>query len=250
MFSRIKRFTLCVVSLFVLSIILPYFNSISFGEPTKNLSSESSTDKKKVYLTFDDGPTSKITPDILDVLKKHNVKATFFVVGKEINGCEDVLKRIYKEGHSIGLHTDSHSFKKIYSSDDAFVNEMLTVQKKVKDVTGYESHIIRFPGGSYKRLNKNLLEKLHKNNLKIYDWNVCTEDGVKANLPVKTFVKNAKKYYPNADRLIVLMHCNCNNKNTVKALPLIIEYYESLGFEFDTITENTKEYYYKIKTRK
>ncbi|WP_242946795.1 polysaccharide deacetylase family protein [Clostridium haemolyticum] len=86
--------------------------------------------KKKVYLTFDDGPTSKVTLDILDVLKEHNVKATFFVVGKEIQNRETVLKKIYNEGHSIGLHTYSHSFKKIYKNDDSFVKEMLDVQKK------------------------------------------------------------------------------------------------------------------------
>ncbi|KEI02346.1 polysaccharide deacetylase family protein [Clostridium botulinum] len=248
MFSKTRKFTFCVVSFLMLSILSPLFNITSLGcTCNTKLSNSTSNDKKKVYLTFDDGPTSKVTLDLLDVLKKHNVKATFFVVGKEIEGRETILKKIYDEGHAIGLHTYSHSFKKIYRNDDSFIKEMLDVQKKVKDVVGYESHIIRFPGGSYKRLNKNLLEKLHKNNFKIYDWNVCTEDGIKPKLPVNTFVANAKKYYPNADRLIVLMHCNCNNQNTVKALPLIIEYYKSLGFEFDCINDNTKEYYYKIR---
>ena len=67
-------------------------------------------DEKIVYLTFDDGPTPKITEDILDVLQAKNVKATFFVVGKEIKGRENILKRIYEEGHGIGLHTYSHNF--------------------------------------------------------------------------------------------------------------------------------------------
>ncbi|AYF53436.1 polysaccharide deacetylase [Clostridium sp. K25] len=248
MFSKIRKFTFCIVSFLMLSILFPLFKITSLGYTCNTkLYTSTNKDKKKVYLTFDDGPTSKVTLDILDVLKKHNVKATFFVVGKEIQNRETVLKKIYDEGHSIGLHTYSHSFNKIYKNDDAFIKEMLDVQKKVKEVIGYESHIIRFPGGSYKRLNKNLLEKLHKNNFKIYDWNVCTEDGVKPKLPVSAYVAKAKKYYPNADRLIVLMHCNSNNQNTVKALPLIIEYYKSLGFEFDCINDNTKEYYYKIR---
>lgn len=247
MYRKVRKFAFCLVSLLMLSLVLPLFKITSFGCTYTDNYFTNNTDKKKVYLTFDDGPTPKVTPDILDVLKKHNVKATFFVVGKEIEGRENVLKQIYNEKHAIGLHTYSHSFKNIYRNDDSFIKEMLDVQKKVKDIVGVESHIIRFPGGSYKRLNNNLLEKLHKLNFRIYDWNVCTDDGIKPQLSPATFISKAKKFYPNADRLIVLMHCNCNNQNTVKALPGIIEYYKSLGFEFDTINENTKEYYYKIK---
>nr|WP_246582609.1 polysaccharide deacetylase family protein [Clostridium mobile] len=202
---------------------------------------------KPVYLTFDDGPTYVVTNKLLDILKEHDVKATFFVVGKEIEDKEDILKRIYDEGHSIGLHTYSHDFNKIYKSDDIFIEEMLKTQKKVKEITGYTSNIIRFPGGSSKHLSTELLEKLHQNNFKIYDWNVNISDGVNPNLTIDQLASNAKKNSKNYSRLIILMHCNFNNKNTAKALPKIIEYYKDLGYEFETITEDTKEYYYKIK---
>ena len=81
-------------------------------------------EEKFVYLTFDDGPTPKITEEILDVLKQQDVKATFFIVGKEIKGREAILKRIYEEGHGIGLHTYSHNLKQIYQNEDIFINEM------------------------------------------------------------------------------------------------------------------------------
>ncbi|MBC2399480.1 polysaccharide deacetylase family protein [Clostridium tetanomorphum] len=203
--------------------------------------------KRIVYLTFDDGPTKIITPKLLDVLKQHDVKATFFVVGKEIEGTEDILLRMYKEGHGIGLHTYSHNYKKVYSSQDIFIDEMIKTKEKVKAITGYTSNIIRFPGGSAKQLNKGFLEKLHKNNLKVFDWNVNLCDGINANLPVNKLVNNAKRYKNNYSRLIVLMHCNSNNKNTVKALPEIIKYYKNLGYEFKAITNDTKEFYYRFK---
>lgn len=204
-------------------------------------------DKKTVYLTFDDGPTHVVTNQLLDVLKKYNIKATFFVVGKEIEGTEDILLRIYKEGHGIGLHTYSHNYKKLYSSEEIFINEMLKTREKVKDITGYESNIIRFPGGSAKHLNSKFLEKLHKNNFKVFDWNVNLCDGVNPNLSANKLLDNAKKYRESYSRLIVLMHCNFNNKNTIKALPRIIEYYKNLGYEFKAITNDTDEYYYRFK---
>jgi len=205
---------------------------------------------KYVYLTFDDGPTHVVTDALLDVLKKEKVKATFFIVGKEVVGKESILKRIYTEGHSIGLHTYSHNFKKIYRSEDALINEMKKASNKIEEVTGYAPKIIRFPGGSSKRLNAFTLEDFHKNNFKIYDWNVNLCDGINPNLSVSQLIKNSKVIRGNKNMAIILMHCNSNNKNTVKALPQIIKYYLDSGYEFKPITESTPEYYYKFKTKK
>jgi len=203
---------------------------------------------KFAYLTFDDGPTHVVTNALLDVLKEENVKATFFVVGKEIEGKESILKRIYADGHSIGLHTYSHNFKKIYRSEDEFINEMIKTSNKVKEVTGVAPpSIIRFPGGSSKRLNSNVLEGLHKNNFKVYDWNVNLCDGIDADLCVSDLIKNSQIIKGDRNVAIILMHCNFNNKNTVKALPGIIKCYQDSGYEFKVITEETPEYYYKFK---
>jgi peptidoglycan/xylan/chitin deacetylase (PgdA/CDA1 family) len=204
-------------------------------------------DSKFAYLTFDDGPTYIVTNALLDVLKKESVKATFFVVGKEIEGKEAILKRINDEGHSIGLHTYSHNFKKIYKSTSAFIDEMTKTADKVEEVTGSTSKIIRFPGGSSKHLNASTLEELHRNNFKVYDWNVNSCDGINPNLSISELVKKSQGIKGNKNVAIVLMHCNSNNKNTIKALPQIIKYYIELGYEFKTITEDTPEYYYKFK---
>jgi len=205
---------------------------------------------KLAYLTFDDGPTHVVTAALLDVLKIQKVKATFFVVGKEIEGKESLLKRIYNEGHSIGLHTYSHNFKEIYRSNREFINEMTKTSIKIQEVTGFAPKIIRFPGGSSKRLNAITLEDIHKNNFKIYDWNVNICDGIDPNLSVSQLVRNSKIIKGNKNVAILLMHCNFNNKNTVKALPQIIKYYSDLGYEFKAITESTPEYYYKFKNQK
>jgi len=205
---------------------------------------------KLAYLTFDDGPTHVVTAALLDVLKKQNVKATFFVVGKEIEGNEFILKRIYTEGHSIGLHTYSHNFKKIYRSTDEFIDEMKKTSNKIQEVTGFAPKIIRFPGGSSKRLNAFTLSDLHKNNYKVYDWNVNICDGIDPNLSVSELIKNSHTIKGNKNEAIILMHCNSNNKNTVKALPGIIKYYLDLGYEFKSISEATPEYFYKFKNEK
>lgn len=233
----LKKFTVILLSMITFSSFI--MKSSVYGKEDIK--------RKTVYLTFDDGPTV-ITDDLLDTLKNCNVKATFFIVGKEITGREETLKRIYAEGHSIGLHTHSHNLRKIYSNDDNFINEMLITQKEIKDITGYSPNIIRYPGGSAKHLSENTLQKLHQNKFKVYDWNVSLEDGVNPNLSVDDLIKNSKKCskkYENS--IILLMHCNSNNKNTIKAIPSIVKYYRELGYSIEPITESTPEYYYKIR---
>lgn len=206
-------------------------------------------EERKVYLTFDDGPIPGVTERILDVLKEQNVKATFFVVGKEIPEREAILKRIYNEGHTVGLHTYNHKFRKIYRSDDAFVDEMIQVRKKVNEVLNISPTAIRFPGGSSGRMTQELLDKLHSNNMKVFDWTLDLHDGDRADINVSQIVRNGEKFNPKYRRLIILAHCNSNNKNTVRALPEIIKYYRGLGYEFAAIKDDTPDYYYRLKEK-
>ncbi len=206
-------------------------------------------EERKVYLTFDDGPIPGITERILDVLKEHKIKATFFVVGKEIPEREHVLKRIYNEGHTVGLHTYNHKFSKVYRNDDTFVNEMIKVREQVNQILNINATAIRFPGGSSGRMTQDLLDKLHSNNFKVFDWTLDLHDGNSSDVSVSQIVKNGKGFNPKYTRIIILAHCNSNNKNTVKALPEIIEYYKGLGYEFAAIKEDTPDYYYRLKTK-
>ncbi|MDP4143502.1 MAG: polysaccharide deacetylase family protein [Bacillota bacterium] len=207
----------------------------------------SKSDKKIIYLTFDDGPSSSVNNEVLDILKAKDVKATFFLVGYKIPGREDVIKRIHNEGHGIGLHTYSHKTKLIYSSEDNFVKEMDQTRDEIKKVINYSPTAIRFPYGSKKRLTSSLLEKLHSHNYKIYDWNVCVSDGIDYNAPASKLYREATKYNKNFSRIFLLMHCDAVNKNTCKALPQVIDFYKKLGYEFQPITENTSEYYFRVK---
>lgn len=207
-------------------------------------------EEKKVYLTFDDGPIPVITDKILDVLREQDVKATFFIVGKEIPEREHILKRINAEGHSIGLHTYSHKFKKIYQSDDTFVEEMLKVREQINHILNITPIAIRFPGGSSGRMTKKLLDKLHSNNMRVYDWTIDLHDGISSEVSVRQLVRNGEDFNPKYSRLIILAHCNSNNANTVKALPEIIKYYKDLGYEFSAIKEDTPDYYYRLKGTK
>lgn len=206
--------------------------------------------KKVIYLTFDDGPAKKVTTDVLDILEEYKVKATFFVVGEQFKGNEDILKRIHSDGHSLGLHSYTHNFSKLYKGNvvnkEFFINEMLQCQNELKEITGINARILRFPGGSHKRLSKDLLSELREHNLKVYDWTHSSEDGVNLKASPDTLFKKSLKKIPSCKEspgVILLMHCNASNKNSVKALPSIIEHYKNEGYEFKIITEDTPEYH-------
>ncbi|NLM35754.1 MAG: polysaccharide deacetylase [Clostridiales bacterium] len=234
-----------IISIFLILSLL--FTNLSCTVKASNIKDSG---EKVIYLTFDDGPIPRITEDVLDILKKYEVKANFFVVGKEIKGREHILKRIYEEGHGIGLHTYTHKFSSIYKSDEEFIKEMDATRDLVKEVIGVDTGAIRFPGGSDLMLSQRLLQKLHERDYRVYDWNANLEDGLKKGLSVNTLVENAKKIKGDKSRVFLLAHCNSNNRNTCKALPAIIEYYKKEGYIFRVIDENTEEYYFKIRKNK
>ncbi len=134
---------------------------------------------KVIYLTFDDGPGPH-TPKLLDVLKQYNVKATFFVVK---NGYGSTIQRIVQEGHSIGVHTASHDFKKVYASEDAYFADLNAVHNHVLQLTGIDTSLLRFPGGSsntVSRFNPGIMTRLTQNvkelGFRYFDWNVDSND--------------------------------------------------------------------------
>ncbi|MDP4089239.1 MAG: polysaccharide deacetylase family protein [Bacillota bacterium] len=231
----------------LLGVLLSVANIFSLPVKAEGEPLNEPVNGKKVYLTFDDGPIPVITEGILDVLKEQNVKATFFVVGKEIPQREDILRRIYNEGHSIGLHTYSHKYKKVYNCDDSLINEMLKTREIVQNTLGISPTAIRFPGGSSRHLTKELLDSLHSLNMKVYDWNIDLYDGEHEVPPVSQIIKNGKNFKPGYKSLIILAHSNSNNSNTVKALPGIIKFYKELGYSFSAIETDTPEYHYKMR---
>jgi len=206
----------------------------------------SKNDEKVIYLTFDDGP-SVMTDKVLDILKENDVKATFFVIGNQIKGQEAMVKRIFTEGHSIGLHTYTHTYDKIYSTRKGFISEMFKSQDEICSIIGIKPTIIRFPSGSYKHLTKAFLKELHGCNFKVYDWNALMSDGVNCKTPADKLYREATKTTVREHPIILLMHCDYMHKNTCKALPRVIRFYKDNGYEFKIINDKTPENYFPIK---
>lgn len=229
------------------ALLIPTIFSFNICTANAKEKNESRSEAKVIYLTFDDGPAGKITNNVLDILKENEVHATFFLIGSQIKDQEDIVKRIYYEGHSIGLHSMTHKKNCLYCSNEQFLKEMLDTQQLISTIIPIKPAILRFPFGcnnnTYK-ISQSMVDLLHENNLKIYDWNTDSGDGANPNSAPSTLLKNSKS---NKDRVILLMHCGYLSKNSVKALPCIINYYKDNGYEFKTIDENTPEEFHFMK---
>jgi peptidoglycan-N-acetylglucosamine deacetylase len=234
-----------ILSILLIFIVIAIKPSKVIGSSTLQVSALSQN--KVIYLTFDDGPSNVVTNKVLDILKEKKVKATFFVVGHKIQGREKILRRINAEGHSVGLHTYTHEYKKIYASQSSFINEMDKTREEICRLIGVSPFIIRFPSGSQPYLNKNFLDLLHQRNYKVYDWNAALSDGLHPYNSPDKFLKESYRIYGDRSRVILLMHCNDVNVNTCRALPRIIEYYKQQGYVFKTITNGTPEFHFMFK---
>lgn len=181
---------------------------------------------KKVYLTFDDGP-SKYTGDILDILAEYNVKATFFVIGKTDDFSKSMYKRIVDEGHSIGIHSYSHVYDNIYNSLENFDKDFTKLSDLLYDTTGYIPNIYRFPGGSGNNVSNvkisNIVKYLNNNNIVYFDWNVENGDATGNLLTPKELYYNVIKGVNIHNTSIVLMHDTDTKENTVKSLKYVLK---------------------------
>lgn len=180
----------------------------------------------KVYLTFDDGP-SIYTDEILDILNEYGVKATFFVVGKEDERSKAALQRIVEEGHTLGMHSYSHEYSRVYQSMDDFAEDFIRLQDYLYEVTGVKSTFYRFPGGSSNTVSsidmQEFADYLDTQGITFYDWNISSGDGGSKQLPTDVLVYNSTNDIPIWKTAVVLMHDSAGKRTTVDALPEIIE---------------------------
>lgn len=181
----------------------------------------------KIYLTFDDGPSS-YTAEILDILKEYNIKATFFVVGKEDENSLAMYRRIAAEGHTLGMHSYSHKYQEVYASKEAFEKDMTRLSDLLYAATGVRPQVCRFPGGSSNKVSRvdmrELFDWLAEEGIVYYDWNISSGDATASGLSAKAIVQNCTKELEGYHTAMILMHDAADKHTTVEALPIIIEY--------------------------
>lgn len=184
------------------------------------------TASHKVYLTFDDGP-SKYTDDILDILDRYDVKATFFVVGKDSDFSREAMQEIVDRGHTLGMHSYTHKYSEIYNSLEDFAEDYRKIHDYVYEVTGVDSAVYRFPGGSSNSISDIDMEEfadyLDTQGVRFFDWNISSGDGGAKLLSVETLVKNCTADIERFETSVILMHDAASKSTTVEALPTIIE---------------------------
>ena len=210
-------------------------------QPGVSVGTTEQSDEKIVYLTLDDGPSDN-TQAVLDILDKYNAKATFFVTG-EMPEYKDMIKAAYDKGHTIGMHTYSHDYAKVYASVDAYFQDLDQIGQMVQEEIGYVPCFIRFPGGSSNTVSKKytagimstLVQEVQNRGYQYYDWNGSSGDG--AVRTTEQLVDQATSFHDN--NIILLSHDSETKDTTVEALPKIIEYYQSQGYVFKALDLNS-----------
>lgn len=219
------------------------------GEETKETETkqEEKANMRKVYLTFDDGP-SAYTEEILNILEKYDVKATFFVTGTSASRYPEYLQKILDGGHTLGIHSYSHAYQDIYGSLEAFQADFYKIRDFIYEHTGEDIKLYRFPGGTsntilQKDVRRQIFEWLWQEEIRYFDWNVSSGDAASIEISAEEIVQNCMEGIQKLEEdAVVLLHDSSGKQSTVEALPFIIEGINGLE---DTILlpidENTTE---------
>lgn len=204
-------------------------------------------DGKVAYLTFDDGPSAR-TGEILDILAEYDIKATFFVVTNKLD--VDMLKRIADEGHTIGIHTHTHQYRKIYASIEDYLEDFNTAFQTVYEATSVKPAIFRFPGGSINAYNRGFYQELNSEMLRrgfvYYDWNLSAGDSA-PNTNSERAYRNIVQNIGCQEKLIILMHDSQQKYTSVGALPRVIEYLKSDGYSFAPLDNRVEPIVFSYK---
>ena len=205
--------------------------------------------RKIAYLTFDDGPSTTVTPEILEVLKANNIKGTFFVIGSAIDNSDEskeILKEIAKDGHAIGNHGYTHDYKILYPNRTvdvkAFMNDIKRGEAALKSVLGEDFHtrVIRFPGGHNSWKLNGIDSVLEKEGYVYIDWNTLNGDAegrskMSSNQLVDRLKSTVADLNNNNNEIVVLMHDTYGKETTAQSLQSIIDHLKALGYEFKTL---------------
>lgn len=235
-------FTIDLLIFKIIDNVRIYNKEISVMSEVSNANYELAEDifigdeRKIAYLTFDDGPSENNTPQILEILEKNNIKATFFVLGKNAEANQDILRSVYYKGHSIGNHTYSHDYEYVYKSSENLYNDILKTEEVCKKILGenYSNRLFRFPGGS-SDVKDALIKKVNGSGFVSVDWNSLNGDAEKNDVSKKVLIQNIKKHSEGKNKLVILMHDSSNKKNTVDTLQSVIDYLREQGYEFKAI---------------
>lgn len=197
---------------------------------------------RKVYLTFDDGPSAN-TAHILDILDQYQVKATFFVTGREDEAALNMYKEIVDRGNTIGMHSYSHKYSELYESTEAFEQDLALIQSRVQEAAGQECKLYRFPGGSSNLVSNTdmteFIRILKQKGITYFDWNVACGDATSEPYTTEELVENVMKDVVKHHTSVVLMHDAENKPKTIEALPVIIEKLQQMDAQILPIDSNT-----------
>ncbi|MBC5997182.1 polysaccharide deacetylase [Romboutsia ilealis] len=202
--------------------------------------------KKIVFLTFDDGTSTTVTPQILKTLKDEDVKATFFLTGENIERggekAKELIKQEFNEGHAIANHSYSHDYKLLYPNRnldlEAFKADFAKTDKIIKDVLGkyFSTRVLRCPGGHMSWRGMDELDTyLEENNKVSIDWNALNADAEGKRKNAQELADYAIKTAQGKEMVVLLMHDTYGKEETAKALPTIIKYFKDNGYEFKTL---------------
>ena len=204
------------------------------------------SDYRRVFLTFDDGPSKSVTIPILDILKQNNVKATFFVLGSNAERYPEIVKRAYQEGHYIANHSFTHVYSNIYSSPQAVLDEYNRTEIAIKNAIGdqtYNSRVFRFPGGTsggkYANIKSEAVNLLNQNNVAHLDWNALTADAAGLD-NVNDMMNYVETTMGNKNSVVILMHDIGTKKSTYELLPQLIQALKEKGYVFENIYDILK----------
>jgi len=205
------------------------------------------SEQKRVFLTFDDGPSQTVTIPILDTLKQENVRATFFVLGSRVELYPEIVKREFEENHFIASHGYSHVYSQIYASPQCVIDENNKTVLAIQNAIGqpdYNPHLFRFPGGlaggKYAKIKKEAAEILKQNDIFHIDWNALTSDSAGKHSG-EEFIAELEKTVPKHNSVVVLMHDAAAKKSTAESLPQIIAYFRERGYEFTNFYDIFKQ---------
>ncbi len=203
----------------------------------EELLKEKKGNRKIAYLTFDDGPSSRVTPEILDILGEYGVKATFFVVGNMAEQYPDILRRTYEEGHTIGNHSYSHNYGYLYKNSANFLADFKKAEDTLKKVLGedFGTNVIRFPGGSFGEKKTPIKNAATKAGYRYYDWNALNGDAEGQKRSKQQLINRVKETTRNKKEVIILMHDTNAKATTASSLREVLDYLISQGFEFEVL---------------